>query len=301
MLKYNQFIKESSFLKNSNHIGLIDLRMYNKDILLNILSKYKDGSDYIIDNNYILYSFDNNQLEDDINKSCFKQEVDSIFNLKYLESSRTPIELDRFEFSDFITSRVNHYLIKLNNSDDLVMGELQSESLNKFIKYCLDETKKLGLDTHSRYCFITIDQKEVESGKSQRDFGWHLDGLQGDEVSEKQKSDYQFLWADNTPTRFCTQEFNIKDLNLSKHNVFNFLGSQVIDKNCYSLEKNRIYLMNPYHLHSASISDTKLYRRFVRLSFTNTPITSVKMTVNPDIIYNYDIHKTSGNIPTNLL
>ncbi len=59
--------------------------------------------------------------------------------------------------------------------------------------------------------------------------------------------------------------------------------------------------MNAYHVHTATTAESKLYRRFVRLSYTNTPITSIKMTVNPDIKYNYQIKVTSGNIPTNLI
>jgi hypothetical protein len=299
--KWNQFITESSFLKNVEYLGYVDLNMYNKSKILNIVEKY-NSDEYIIDDDALLFNFDNSSLEDELNFLIFKEETDNVFNLDYLKAStRTPIELNKFQFKDFIDTRVNHYMIKSNDTTNLVFGEINSESIKEFVNYCINEAKKLDLDWENRYCYLTIDQKEVVPGKSQRDEGWHIDGMQGDEVKEKKPADFQFIWADETPTKFCTQIFNVDELNPSIHNVFNFLGKQVMNQWCYLLEKNKIYLMNAYHLHTATKANKNTWRRFVRLSFTNTPITSIKMSVNSDINYNYKIHQTTGNIPSKLI
>jgi hypothetical protein len=298
---WTKFIKESSFLKNINYLGFIDLNVYDKYEIIKILYKYNED-DYLLDKNTLLFNFDNSELEDELNSFIFKQETNNIFNIKYLESAtRTPIELDKFLFKDFINNRINHYMIKSNDSTDLVFGEIDSDSIKQFVNYCIEESKKLDLNWSNRYCYITIDQKDVIKDKSQREAGWHIDGMQGDEVNEKKPADFQFIWSDETPTKFCTQLFNTQKLDTSIHNVFNFLGNQVKNETCYLLEKNKIYLMNAYHLHTATLSNKNTHRKFVRVSFTNTPITSIKMTINNSINYNYKIHQTTGNIPKNLI
>jgi hypothetical protein len=299
--KWNNFILESNFLKGINYIGFVDLKLYDKNKILKVLEKYK-SDDYLTEGDNLIYDFDNKELEDELNIITFVEETNNKFNTNYLSSAtRTPIELDNFNFKDFIDLRLNHYLIKLNNSEDLVFGEIKSNSIKDFVNYCIEKAKELGLDYIGRYCYLTIDQKEIEPGSTQREAGWHIDGMQGTEVPEKENADYQFIWADETPTKFCTQVFDVSDMDPSIHNVFNYLGKQVKESWCYLLEKNRIYLMNAYHLHQATPTNKKVYRRFVRLSFTSTPITSVKMIVNPDIEYNYKIHQTTGNIPKNLI
>lgn len=299
--KWSQFILESNFLKSVGYLGYVDLSMYRKVDFLNLIEKH-NSKDWILEGDDLLFNFDNVELEEEINKITFKEEVENIFNVNFLNScTRTPIDLGHFKFNDLTELRVNHYLIKSNDSTEFKYGEVDGISIRRFVKNCIDELNKMGIKWEDRYCYLTIDQNLVVPGKTQREEGWHIDGMQGDEVVEKKQADFQFIWADEIPTKFCTQIFDISNMNPSIHNVFNYLGKQVKENYCYMLEKNKIYLMNPYHLHTATKSDKKTWRRFVRLSFTNTPITSVKMVVNPDMIYNYKIHQTTGNIPKNLI
>jgi hypothetical protein len=297
--KYNRFILESKFLKDVDILGYVGKKFYPG---INMVLEKCDKDSYIQDDNIILWDYNKTDTTTKINEFTFRVETENNFNLEYLKFTREPIEIDTFSFNNFVTQRVNHYMIKSNNSDNFIFGELDySDEIKSFVKKCYLQSNKLGLKTYDRYCYLTIDQKEIEPGTSQRDFGWHIDGMQGTEVIEKKPVDYQFIWADATPTKFCTQTFDISGVDISVHNIFNWLGKQVKEKLCYSLEKNKIYLMDAYHLHTATKADTKIYRKFVRLSFTNTPITSVKMTVNPDIKYNYKIHVSTGNIPSNLI
>ena len=298
--RYSNFLLESKFLKDIHLFGYVEKKYYPR--IDSILSSYKDGEDYIQDDKCILWDYLDDRLTSIINDFTFRVETENIFNLDYLKFTREPIEVGSFNFNSFVKERVNHYMIKSNNSDEYIYGDLDySSEIKSFVKSCLDKSNQIGLNTHERYCYLTIDQKMVEGGTSQREFGWHVDGLQGEEVADKKRADFQFIWADATPTKFCTQVFDVEGLDISVHNVFNWVGKQVEENKCYLLERNKIYGMNAYHVHSATKSDTTQYRRFVRLSYTNTPITSVKMVVNPDIKYNYQIHQTSGNIPKNLI
>ena len=300
MKKWLEFILESKFLQESSLIGYLDLSHYPG--LNSLFEEFQEGKDYLSEGSKVIWDWSNEQMTSKINEMTFREETYGVFDLKYLKYTREPIEVMPFSFKDFTNARVNHYMLKNSTDAELTLGDFKNQpEIKKFIQACIDECKKLGLSWEGRWCYLTIDQMLVEAGKSQREFGWHIDGMQGDEVQIKVPADFQFIWADATPTRFCTKTFNVEGLNSSIHNVFNWLGKQTEEKYCYNLEKEKIYLMNAYHVHSATISDRVQYRRFVRLSFTKTPITSVKMTINPDIKYNYAIHQTTGNIPKNLM
>jgi hypothetical protein len=297
--KYIDFIYESKFLKDVSTLGYLDKSFYPgiDAILSNI-----DKQEILSSQDTLLWNYNSEETTEKINEFTFKVETETKFDLEFLNFTREPIEVETFTFKDFVNERVNHYMIKSNNSSELFLGIVEnSESIKDFISTCFDKANQMRLDTDSRYCYLTIDQMIVETGKSQRESGWHIDGMQGLEVSEKQPADYQFIWADATPTKFCTQTFDVEGIDVGKHNVFNWVSKQVAEKNCYLLKKETIYLMNAYHVHTATQAEKKLYRRFVRLSFTNTPITSIKMTINPDIKYNYKIGVTSGDIPKNLI
>jgi len=288
LINYTNFIKESNYLKGA--LGYCDINYYPgiKKVL---------HSNYILDNNNLIYEF-GNSTEDKINEYMFKSDISNIFDLNRLKFTRSPIEVDTYKFNNF-ENRYNHYMIKGPNTD-WTLGELNRVDIKLFIDKCLKELKRLNIPYDDRYCYVTIDTKQVKAGESQRDFGWHINGLQGDEVSNKKPADFQFIWSDKIPTKFCTQEFDITGLNLSKHNVFNWLGRQTLEEKCYLLEAEKIYLMNAYHVHTATKSDQDTNRNFVRVSFTNTPITSIRMSVNNDISYDYEIHKTTGAIPKHL-
>ncbi len=226
-----------------------------------------------------------------------KQEVESIFNLDYLKQERAPIDSGEYKFNSFPGMRANHYLIKSSDSSDYFFGDFKNTEIENFVKLVSNKLSELGLEDKGRYCFMTIDQGWVESGKTLRVEGWHLDGLQGDGVRVKKPADFEFLWFDCLPTLFATQKFDIDGLNLSTHNIFNWLGKRVDSTKILETKPFRIYGINPYHVHRANEAKGRIYRRFIRLAYTYIPVTSVRMTVNPEMKYNYDYHTTSGEIP----
>jgi hypothetical protein len=297
--KYTQFIGESRFLRGASVVGYLDKSKYpGIDGVLPGL----DQSRILSSQDALLWDYGHEETTRAINEFAFRAETEAKFDLGYLRFTREPIEVGPFAFVDFVDVRVNHYMIKSNDSVQYVFGELgRSGGVRDFVSRCLSKADELGLDTRSRYAYLTVDQNPVEPGKTQRESGWHIDGMQGTEVPEKKPADFQFIWTDATPTRFCTQTFDVEGLDVARHNVFNWLSRQVAEQTCYSLREGTIYLMNAYHVHTATPAKERLYRRFVRLSFTNTPITSVKMTPNPDIHYNYPTGVTSGDIPKGLV
>ena len=210
----------------------------------------------------------------------FVNEVSSNFDLRFLSQSRFPIELGSYHFSELPNLRLNHYLVKLNNGDEYQLGDLDTKEIKEFIDICLKKLDEFNLSVIDRYCYITLDQKWVEKDETQRTPGWHIDGMQGDEVKKKVPGDITFLWCNALPTKFTSQSFETADLDPSTQNVFNYLSRQVREGSVISAEANKVYMVGPYHVHEASEATEKVYRIFLRVSYTNTPITSVKMTLN---------------------
>lgn len=294
-----KILLESKFLKDVHTLGYIEKNFYPG--IESVLSGFTEDVDYMQDDQHLIWNFQNESLTEKLNDFTFVAETQVPFNLKFLNFTREPIKVEAFNFSDFPRGRVNHYMIKENNSGDFNFGELEdNEDIKAFVQSCYSKANEMGLDPDNRYSYLTIDQLHVKGGESQRESGWHIDGMQGIEVPEKKDPDFQFIWADNTPTRFCTQTFNMQGANEAIHNIFKWVGRQVDENLCYYLKANEIYLMNAYHVHTAVKGIKPVFRRFVRLSFTNTPITSTRMTKNPKINYNYPIGTTTGAIPKNL-
>ncbi len=229
----------------------------------------------------------------------FTKEVNSIFNLDFLSKKREPITVDSFSFKSLPETRVNSYLVKLNNSEEYSLGEINTSEIKNFIKLCNNKLDSMGLSTKDRYCFLTLDQGYVEENTTLRTPGWHIDGMQGDEVKIKAPGDITFIWSNVLPTKFVNQGFNVDGLDPSTQN-FNHVGAQVKEENVFVSEPNQIYLISPYHVHEANIATEKVFRIFLRLSYTFTPVTSTKMTINPEINYNYPYHITTGEIPSHL-
>lgn len=197
-------------------------------------------------------------------------------------------------------SRVNNMLVKVG-AQPLIVPDGIAASVVDWMKRCLGVAGEVCGDIDERYVYLTVDNKPVGLGESQRVGGWHLDGLQGDEVPEKLNNCFQFLWVSDVPTEFCKQSFDSNGLDVSKHNIFDSLGSQVEDKNCFTIKAKQTYLMHCYHLHRATQATKDTERLFLRLYISHCPVTRKGATINPLIEYPFTPHVASGEIPSHLL
>jgi hypothetical protein len=235
--------------------------------------------------------------------SDFKSTIAQTFSLSLLAraANTQPINLGRHNVTNDRQnqSRMNNLLIKTKQSA-LTMPDNLDPSIQPWITSCLQTAEKVCADVAQRYVYLTVDNKPNESGQTQRAGGWHIDGLQGDEVSTKAKTCFQFLWVNNTPTEFCPQPFETDHINLSKINVFNALAKQVDNSNNITIKPNHTYLMHCYHVHRATQAEQTGERLFLRLYLSHCPVTSKEATLNPNIEYPFIPHTTEGTIPSHL-
>lgn len=223
--------------------------------------------------------------------------IKKFFNLKYINKKNKPKLLKKNINFKYKGNRVLNYCIKINTSSTYNFGDLDIDTII-FIKKMIS-TLPSSVSTKNRYCYITIDNKKVKKNNSQRTQGFHIDGLQGEEIINKKKGCFHLLWVSNLPTEYILNAKINKNINLKKYNFFNYLDT-IKYKKIYQIEKKSIYLINSYLIHRSPISRKKCNRLFIRISFSEIPITSKKMTKNDSISYNYKIHTTSGNIDKRL-
>jgi hypothetical protein len=124
--------------------------------------------------------------------------------------------------------------------------------------------------------------------------------MQGSEVPSPNPGCFQFLWCDHSPMALATQRFQTKGLNRHEVNLFDSLGNQVRESFVETAKAEVAYLISPYQLHQGSPAKKSGRRKLLRLSASHQPITSIRMTINPYIEYDYDYHTTSGAIPDHL-
>ncbi len=230
------------------------------------------------------------------------KKCEQIFSNSFFSEIQTPTKIFDFNLNPGDTTRrVNHLLIK-NPYSAFKIPDFISKSVSSLIQRCYENAKENKIiDLSERYVYLTYDNSVVEKGHCQRDSGYHIDGMQGSEVVSKVNNCFQYIWLNNLPTVFCNQKFDALRLEPSKHNYFKHFENQVIESKVFSIEKNSVYFVNPYMIHRASVALYRQKRTFIRIYFSHLPITSVKATINPDIVYPFKPHVTTGEIPESLI
>ncbi|MBD8088928.1 hypothetical protein IFT48_02965 [Pseudomonas fluorescens] len=231
----------------------------------------------------------------------FRNEVTSNFSLRRLERSRQPIELGHYPLDREADLSVNNLLVKLKQTLAPVFPANLPQSVQDLITRCITDAHDSGLPVRNRFVYLTYDTRPFKKGSTQRNPGWHFDGLQGNEVMLKQPGCYSFLWTNKLPFLISDQSFSLAGLDVGQHHIFDSLATQVFEDAVTESIPEHLYLMSCYQVHRAQVAQEDVNDRlFVRITFSELAYTSTSMTLNPDIDYPFTPHSTSGEIPANL-
>ena len=78
-------------------------------------------------------------------KQDYVKEVSSVFDLSWLSNPRTPIEIAEFEFKTLPELRLNHYLVKNDDTNEYRLGDVDLAEMRSFIDICEDELRRMAL------------------------------------------------------------------------------------------------------------------------------------------------------------
>lgn len=228
-----------------------------------------------------------------------------LFNVEHFDYIHEPYNFGKIDIANFPLQRKLNYLVKHNHSSDFEYGHMFP--LSSLIHGTMNILEDFGIDVWSHYCYVTFDSGMVWNGSSQRSPGWHIDGMQGEEVKDKKPGDFTFTWCDSLPTEYVLKKFFMEGFDATKRNLFTWLDKQIDYKDeIFSIPTKTLIGMDSYTVHRGKIRDKSDitnggHRRFIRIGWTRIPITSKKMSINPHMNYKYDIHTTSGEIPSKLV
>ncbi|MBI6727529.1 hypothetical protein YA0089_28340 [Pseudomonas viridiflava] len=232
----------------------------------------------------------------------FRNEVQRSFSLTNLRKGRKPIEMTEFSVTRTDFKRINNFMVKLKHSLEVNLPDWIGHDIREFINVCIQSAHENGLPVRKRFVYLTVDTKPLSKGQTLRNPGWHLDGLQGSEIPFKQPACFEFIWSNKLPIQYSNQGFEIDGLNFLNHNVFDSLGDQVYDESVEITKENHIYLINAYQMYRSTPAQADCSDNvFLRLHFSELPITSKTMTLNDQITYPYPVHSTKGTIPEGLV
>ncbi|HOZ54552.1 MAG TPA: hypothetical protein PK993_00685 [Clostridia bacterium] len=254
--------------------------------LKNLNSKLKDNKDIIIiqENNKINNNSDNIEVNNDLNYSCSKEEIDDFVN----DNSFKIIEnINGKEFSNIsVKSSDNSFYIKDNITDDYYISSLEDlgDDINKIIvmrkdgKYCdyysylmrndeneLIKIAIISLD-NSNYCgseyFLNNNKlKDMDTEKIK-------ENIQNDSINRIDKKNIQndsIIISNNNHIK--NESTNIIEKNHIKNE-----SSNIIEKNHIKNESTNIIDQNYTQKDSINISDKEY--KFKKIVVTNSKIES---------------------------
>lgn len=232
----------------------------------------------------------------------FLEDIKKPFDTRRFALERAP--MDSFIYTPAKPNRPwtsrNHWMIK-SKSDSFILLEDLEPDVRRFCQKAIDFMRAFRLPFEDRYLYLTVDDRELEEGAVQRQPGWHFDGMQGSEVETPNPGCFNFLWCDHSPMEYSTQAFPTEDLDRHTVNLFDTLGQQVRPESRMTATAGMTHLMGPYQLHQGRPVERSGRRKLLRLSASHQPITSIRMTINPYMTYDYPYHTTSGAIPSHLV
>ena len=167
------------------------------------------------------------------------------------------------------------------------------EHLAPLIEIIAAHEKAKNSDHNRRYAYLTVDQRPVRAGNTQRNPGLHIDGFQGSRITDafgcNLPIDTQYVVYNTLPTVFYNQPFPVSTLDTKIHNFFYGFEMLVDEAKSFRIDPYNILSFPAYTVHRADTSKLDQNRTFVRLSYSEREFDRWGNTVNPMFLYDWNM------------
>ncbi len=223
------------------------------------------------------------------------------WDLKRLKDIYAPISLgslkDKAGFSSDSISVLN-MPIKMPGTEVRVPIELSH--FHEFLQTILDHEILINPDFNNFFAYLTIDQSPVSAGKTQRQGGIHIDGVQGSRYPIKLPPEHTYSANDTLGTIFYPQKFDLAHVDPNKDFVHDILWDQHDPRSAMITKDYDIYFWNSYSVHEAQVSRVPIQRRtFIRVEFSKKVYDSHGDTRSP--LFDYDWQPVRRPIPSEIV
>ncbi len=149
-------------------------------------------------------------------------------------------------------------------------ASLVNRALIEFLVRTVEMEEKINPYFASSYAYLTIDQREVAPGYTQRDSGIHIDGMQGERYITKRPPCHLYAVASSHPTKFYYPPLYLTNLNHGTDNFYTHINEQSKHTKPFTPPPFTIAFFSAYSAHESPIIDTKepITRTFYRIEFT---------------------------------
>lgn len=176
------------------------------------------------------------------------------------------------------------------------------------IEAAVTHERRVNDDFDSHYVYITIDQRPVGPGATQRREGWHSDmffqdrsGGQIDVLAEnaaflKQKTcriDHTYIMASRLTTEFAKIAFPLEESNCDAiEHAWDIIGRAAqLSGLTYSFKPFDLLTLTPYVVHASPTNkrDTEIDRTFVKISISEKKFNRLGNTHNDLFDYSWEM------------
>lgn len=222
------------------------------------------------------------------------------WDLKRMKEIYAPLELGTLKNPEAFaapTTSVLNMPIKMPGLDIRVPIEL--ENFREFLQLVFDHEVKTNPHWGEFFVYLTVDQSPVFSGKTQRQPGIHIDGVQGARYPVKLPPEHTYSASNTLGTIFYPQSYDLAHVNPNTDHVHNVIWDQTNFNNRIITKDFEVYFWNSYSPHEAQVSTINIpSRTFVRVEFSKKIYGSHGDTMNP--LFNYDWKSEHRPVPADL-
>ena len=162
------------------------------------------------------------------------------------------------------------------------------------IALAVEHERSINPDFDEHYfVYITIDQKKVLPGKSQRRAGYHSDAYVTNETTVKDQeeaptADNTYVVADKLPTLYQVGPFPLDGIDPEDcEAVLNYFDAASVGKEPVTFPAHTLLKMTPYDIHTPQVNTTSetIERTFIKIQFSKERYNLIGNTVNPNLSY----------------
>ncbi|MGB0720748.1 MAG: hypothetical protein ACPGRX_09750, partial [Bdellovibrionales bacterium] len=147
---------------------------------------------------------------------------------------------------------------------------IEFESLKPFIRRCAGFEHAINPEISSYFCYLTVDQRNVEAGNGHRSVGAHCDGIQGPRINPKRPVERFYLLTDSAATtRFYDQTFNLGDAKANTHDLTKRFQTQADPNKIWTPEYGKIAILDSYTVHEGPLLEEAQTRLLVKLIYAS--------------------------------
>jgi hypothetical protein len=208
------------------------------------------------------------------------KDITKPFDFHKYTCPRLPISMGQLEERIFENlPDVLRLPIKWNGSNEVRLPK-ELSSLDETLKIIMQYDRQINPFFTEFFTHITIDNSEVDAGRTQRYPGFHGDDLQDGDYTTKACA-HSYVYVNNNPTEITMQPFFVAHLGGKGYNVFKEFDRQVKRVSTFKTIPNHLYLMDPYVVHASPKVEETTRRIFFRLTLTPSELLLPNNTINP--------------------